>query len=74
MEDGSQVWSLIDVEDQSRIKSLIKNGRPYNLYNVISEGLTEEFFFSWYPAEEIENQLGLLNFPVDDWNIIFPFP
>ncbi len=62
-----------DNEDLYRIDYLIrKHPYPTNIYHIISEGHSEDFFGAWYD-ESIEENDTLFN-PDVDWRIIFDIP
>ncbi|HZG61405.1 MAG TPA: hypothetical protein VEY68_13195 [Anoxybacillus sp.] len=63
---------LIDREDLYRLDYIFRKQRyPLSLYFTMTEGLVEDFFGSWCPEEETEDDVYN---PDENWRIIFPVP
>jgi hypothetical protein len=74
--DGGKYDDVIfDEDDWYRFgRMAIKYKRPFSLLNSMSEGMTEDFFNSWTPENNDDDDVFDIGSPCPEWEIIFPIP
>jgi hypothetical protein len=75
-ERGSHFEILFDEDDWRRLGTLVqKEEINFSLANSMSEGMVEDFFFSWGPKDDnLEEDIFDLSNSCREWGVIFPVP
>lgn len=73
-DDGKNVSVLIDNEDWYRLSRMVARAKlPHNFLSLMTQGMVEDFFFSWDPPEDnSEEDVFDMSSSLSNWHLIYP--